>query len=88
MWAFLTQRHSKMSKLTNSTSESPILGHMSGAELAELWGVTDRTVRQLAEEGIAVRLGHGKYDADASTTRYINHLKNAIVFRRMGFYDR
>ena len=61
---------------------------MTGEELAELWGVTDRTVRTLAEEGIAVRVGHGKYDADKSTSQYINHLKNEIVFRRMGIYDR
>jgi hypothetical protein len=87
-----------MSKVTKGTSvstgeqadisESAILGIMSGEELAALWGVTDRTVRTLAEEGIAVRVGHGMYDADKSTTRYIRHLRTEIVHRRMGVYDR
>jgi hypothetical protein len=77
-----------MTKSTNATSESPIFGTMSGAELAELWGVTDRTVRQLAEEGIAVRVGHGRYDADLSTMNYINDLRASIVHRQMGIYDR
>jgi len=78
---FLNRRCLKMSKLTKVTS-------VSAEELAELWGVTDRTVRQLAEEGVAVRVGHGKYDRNASTTRYINHLRNVIVFRQMGVHDR
>jgi DeoR/GlpR family transcriptional regulator of sugar metabolism len=70
-----------MSKLTKVTS-------VSAEELAELFGVTDRTIRQLAEDGIALRIGHGRYDAEASTTNYIRHLQNTIVFRAMGIYDK
>jgi phage terminase Nu1 subunit (DNA packaging protein) len=69
-------------------SKSKILGSVSGEELAEIFGCSDRLVRQLTEDGIAVRVGHGRYDADASTTNYINHLRNTIVLRRMGIYDR
>jgi hypothetical protein len=80
-----------MSKLTNIVSESaeePAFGIVSGPELAELWACSDRLVRQLADEGIAVRAGHGKYDADQSTRRYIRHLRTEIVHRHMGVHSR
>jgi phage terminase Nu1 subunit (DNA packaging protein) len=69
-------------------SNSKNVTSVSAEELADLFGVTDRTVRQLAEDGIAVRVGHGRYDAEASTTNYIHHLQNTIVFRAMGVYDK
>jgi phage terminase Nu1 subunit (DNA packaging protein) len=69
-------------------TKSTKVASVSAEELADLFDCSDRLIRQLAEEGIAVRVGRGKYDANASTTRYINHLKNTIVLRRMGIYDR
>jgi hypothetical protein len=44
-------------------------------DLARLWQCTPRHVELLAKEGIAVRVGHGKYDPVKSTTNYIVHLR-------------
>jgi terminase small subunit / prophage DNA-packing protein len=54
---------------------------VSGAELARLWGVSDRTVREVTKAGIAVRVGRGRYARDASTRRYCEHLRKAAAQR-------
>jgi phage terminase Nu1 subunit (DNA packaging protein) len=69
-------------------TKSAKVASVSAEELADLFGCSDRLIRQLAEEGIIVRVGHGRYDPSASTTKYITHLRNAIVFRRMGIFDK
>jgi phage terminase Nu1 subunit (DNA packaging protein) len=47
----------------------------STAELARLFDCTERQVQLLAEQGIAVRIGHGKYDFSLSTIAYVRHLR-------------
>lgn len=43
--------------------------------MASLFKCTERQVQLLAEQGIAVRAGHGKYDFARSTQNYIEHLR-------------
>jgi terminase small subunit / prophage DNA-packing protein len=50
---------------------------VSAADLARLWGVSDRTVRELAAAGIAVRTGRGLYAREKSTQRYCEHLRKS-----------
>jgi phage terminase Nu1 subunit (DNA packaging protein) len=69
-----------MSKLTKSTSELP--KYVSGKTLALLWGVSDRMVRELAQRGIAVRAGQGKYDLEQSCRNYAESLRKAAAGRQ------
>jgi phage terminase Nu1 subunit (DNA packaging protein) len=55
---------------------------VSGRQLAGLWGCSDRMVRQLAERGIAVRCGQGKYDLEQSNRNYVDSLRKAAAGRR------
>ena len=48
--------------------------HMKTAAVAALLGITSRRLNQLAEEGIAVRAGHGSFDAPATVQAYIAHV--------------
>ncbi|MDU4597476.1 MAG: hypothetical protein E6Y49_05880 [Clostridium sporogenes] len=48
---------------------------VSSSVLADIFGLTDRRVRQLAEEGIIVKIKRGRYDLSSSVRNYIIHLK-------------
>lgn len=48
---------------------------VSASVLADLLGVTERRVRQLAEEGIFMRESKGRYNLPESIKTYINMLK-------------
>ncbi|KMT22996.1 hypothetical protein [Clostridium cylindrosporum] len=48
---------------------------VAGSYLANIFGITDRRVRQLAEEGIIVRVKKGRYDLVESIKAYIVYLK-------------
>jgi terminase small subunit / prophage DNA-packing protein len=54
---------------------------VSGAKLAGLWGVSDRSIRDMAKAGIAVRTDRGRYAREASTRRYCEHLRKAATQR-------
>ena len=54
---------------------------MQGAELSTLLGVTERTLRQLADDGHVVKLGRSLYDRDASIRRYCEHLRGVAAGR-------
>lgn len=54
-----------------SSNESPNVG---GAALADLFGVTTRTITDLAQRGIVVRAGRG-YALAASVRAYCDHLR-------------
>ena len=41
--------------------------------LADLLGVSGRTVRDLADKGVLVKMAHGKYDVVASVPAYIKY---------------
>ena len=47
-------------------------------EMAELFGVTDRNIRQLVSAQVVTRLSAGKYNKDDSIKKYIDHLKRQI----------
>ena len=49
--------------------------------LARLWSCSTREVRLLAERGIAVRLGPGRYAVNKSTQNYIVHLREVAAGR-------
>lgn len=48
---------------------------VSSAVMASLLSVTDRRIRDLAQEGILVRVKRGRYDLAQSIKNYILHLK-------------
>lgn len=54
---------------------------VTSANLARLFDCTSRQVELLAKRGIAVRLGHGRYDAAISTRNYIRHLREQAAAR-------
>lgn len=49
---------------------------VSEKDLAECLGVSERRVRQMVKEGIAVKLSAGKYDLKESAKRYIQTMKD------------
>lgn len=48
---------------------------VAGTVLADLFGLTERRIRQLAEEGIITKVTRGRYDLSTSVRNYIVHLK-------------
>ncbi len=48
---------------------------VSTAEIAEIFGLSDRRIRQLEKEEALVKLSRGKYDLKASVQRYISFIK-------------
>lgn len=49
---------------------------VSELELADYLGLTDRRVRQMAQEGLVVKVSKGKYDLKESVQRYIASIKS------------
>lgn len=43
--------------------------------IASMFGLTDRRVRQLVDEGIIDRVGHGRFSLIDTVNRYVSHLK-------------
>ena len=54
---------------------------VSAKALAEWLGVSDRTVRDLADRGVVVRIDRGRYDLKASVCRYASHLREVAASR-------
>lgn len=54
---------------------------VSAAELADFFGATTQTVRDLAGKGVVVRVGHGKYMLRASNRAYIAQLREQAAGR-------
>lgn len=57
-----------------------VINHMdhvvvSGSVLGDMLGVSERYIRMLAEQGILIRTGRGKYNLKQSITNYIIQLK-------------
>lgn len=59
----------------------PCPGTISGPELADLLGVHERTIRDLAKDGFVVKVGRSAYDRDASIRKYITHLREVAAGR-------
>lgn len=60
---------------------------VSAAVLGGIFGVTDRRVRQMAEEGIIIRAAKGRYNLVESLKNYILSLKLAAEGATMGGPD-
>jgi len=69
----LTKKGEK-EKETNKNKSVEIL-EISEKELAEYFGVSDRRIRQLAKEEIAIKTKPGSYDLKKSVQNYINFIK-------------
>lgn len=54
---------------------------VTSATLAQLFDCTVRHVELLAQKGIAVRVGRGRYNAALSTRNYIRHLREQAAAR-------
>lgn len=61
-------------KETNKNKSVEIL-EISEKELAEYFGVSDRRIRQLAKEEIAIKTKPGSYDLKKSVQNYIDFIK-------------
>ncbi|WP_081629267.1 terminase small subunit [Methylopila sp. M107] len=59
----------------------PLEGSATGAELAGLLGIAPRSVRSLAERGVVVRAGRGRYALAASITAYCESLRQTAAGR-------
>lgn len=64
-----------MSEITSQKVDSVDNVTVSGGVLADLFSLTDRRIRQLADEGIIVRVKKGRYDLVSSVKNYIIHIK-------------
>lgn len=62
-------------KITSKKVEDINSVTVSAGVLANLLSVTDRRIRDLAQEEILVRVKHGRYDLAQSIKNYILHLK-------------
>lgn len=47
--------------------------------LAEVFGLTPRSIQNLEKQGIVVRVAHGQYDLVASVRNYISHLQYEVA---------
>lgn len=54
---------------------------IAGRALAQLIGVHERTIRDLADAGHVVKLGKATYDRDASILAYCTHLRETAAGR-------
>ena len=48
---------------------------VNSVTLGDIWGITDRRVRQLVNEGVIETVGRGKYDLFDCTRRYCTYLR-------------
>lgn len=48
---------------------------VNSVTLGDIWGITDRRVRQLVDEGVIETVGRGKYDLVECTRRYCTYLR-------------
>ncbi|GGC68489.1 DNA packaging protein [Chelatococcus reniformis] len=52
---------------------------VTGEQLAVLFDCSERTIRDLAKRGAVVRTGRDRYDAPASVTSYVKHLREGAA---------
>jgi len=62
----------------------PVEVTVSTAELADAFGVSDRTVRDLAARGVLPRVAPGRFDLRASVRAYAGHLREQAAGRGNG----
>lgn len=64
-----------MVKPLANTSKDKSKMEVSTKEISEIFGLSDRRIRQLESEGILVKISRGKYDLPKSIQGYINYIK-------------
>lgn len=69
----MSKAYTDSTKITNIDSIT-----VSAAVLGELFGVTDRRIRQMAEEGTVTRAAKGRYKLVDSVKNYVLTLKFAV----------
>ena len=69
----MAKAETESAKITNVDSLT-----VSAAVLGDIFGVSDRRIRQMAEEGIIVRVAKGRYNFQESVKNYILSLKLAV----------
>ena len=69
----MAKAETESAKITNVDSLT-----VSAAVLGDIFGVSDRRIRQMAEEGIIVRMAKGRYNFQESVKNYILSLKLAV----------
>ena len=52
--------------------------------MAAAFDLSERRIAQLADKGLAIRAGRGKFDLIASTTNYVRHLREVASGRTEG----
>lgn len=67
--------------MTAKTNNQPRLNLVAAPVLARWLGVTDKTVRELAQVGVAVRIGRGFYKLEESVTRYCEQIRRTASQR-------
>lgn len=60
---------------------------VTARDLAEMLGVTTKTVAEFANRGVLARVGHGRYLLWASIGAYVTHLREAAAGRAAGGDD-
>ncbi len=59
----------------------PMAGAASPSTIARWFGVTEKSVRELAKAGILVRAGRGQYRLEESARRYCEHIRRTASQR-------
>ncbi len=59
----------------------------AASTIAKLLGVSPRRLTQLVAEGIAIRVGRGRYDLTKTVQNYIAYLKSQVPERESKRYD-
>lgn len=54
---------------------------LTADDLATLFGVDPRTIRDLASKGVIIKCGRGAYDLPGSITAYVTHLRGVASAR-------
>lgn len=70
-----------MQILQEIRDEGEPLHRVSAKDLCNLWGIQPGALTALVQRGLAVRIGHGVYDLEASTHAYVSHLREVAAGR-------
>jgi phage terminase Nu1 subunit (DNA packaging protein) len=71
----------KPRKTTKKSTKKDVLTFTT-LQIADLFGITDRRVQQLADEKILKRTARGRYDVFESVKGYISYLQNMSLGKR------
>lgn len=70
--------------MSQKTEENSIPARAGAGVLADLLGVSTKTIRELALKGIVIRVREGVYDVRASIRGYAGHMRGIVVGKAGG----